>query len=139
VGNPTSRNLDTPERLKSQLFVRIRRIPTELPHSTKLELRKLCRTRTDPDRACTLERPVGTGEAGRRVRAAAWDGAVGTTFKPLGAFRHRRPRQLIRAWHGVTLPLIGGPTRIAAAGRWDPLISVFRIKNHLRTKIAQNK
>jgi hypothetical protein len=54
-------------------------------------------------------RPVGMGEAGRRVRAAALDGAVGMAFKPSGAFGHRRPRQPIGVRHGTTLPLIGGP------------------------------
>jgi hypothetical protein len=77
--------------------------------------------------------PVGTGEAGRRVPAAAWDGAVGTAFKPPDLFGHRRPQQPIGARRGATPPLT------VAADRWDPLVSVFRIKNHPRTKIAQNK
>jgi hypothetical protein len=47
VGIPTSRNPDTPEGL--------RRIPAELPHSTKLEPRKLHRTQMDSDRASALE------------------------------------------------------------------------------------
>jgi hypothetical protein len=42
VGIPTSQSSDTPEGLESQLSVRIRRIPAELPHSTELELGKLC-------------------------------------------------------------------------------------------------
>jgi hypothetical protein len=52
---PTSQNSNTPEGLESQFFVEIRRISSELPHSTKLELRKFHRTRTDFGRASTLE------------------------------------------------------------------------------------
>jgi hypothetical protein len=55
LGIPTSQDLDTPEGLKSQLSVRIRRIPLELLHSTELELRKLCWIWTDSGRASTLE------------------------------------------------------------------------------------
>jgi hypothetical protein len=44
VGLPTSRNPDTPEGLESWLSMGIRRIPTELLHSTELELEKLCQT-----------------------------------------------------------------------------------------------
>jgi hypothetical protein len=55
VGILTSRYPDTPEGLESRLFVKIHRIPTELPHSTELELRKLRRTRMDSGRASTLE------------------------------------------------------------------------------------
>jgi hypothetical protein len=55
VGIPTSWNLDTPEGLESRLSIRIHRIPTELPHSTELELGKLRRTRTDFGRASTLK------------------------------------------------------------------------------------
>jgi hypothetical protein len=51
----TSQNPDTPEGLKSQFFVGIRKIPEELPHSTELELGNLHRTRMDSDRASTLE------------------------------------------------------------------------------------
>jgi hypothetical protein len=61
------------------------------------------------ERRCRERRPVGTGKAGQRVRAAAPDGSVGTAFKPPGAFGHRRPRQPIGAWCGATLPLTGGP------------------------------
>jgi hypothetical protein len=43
VGILISRDPDTPEGLESWLFVRIRRIPAELSHSTELELIKLCR------------------------------------------------------------------------------------------------
>jgi hypothetical protein len=38
---PTSQYPNTPEGLKSQLYVRIHRIPTEHPYSTELELKKL--------------------------------------------------------------------------------------------------
>jgi hypothetical protein len=55
VGIPTSQDPDTLEVLESWLFVGIHRIPAELPHLTKLELRKLCRTRMDSDRASMLE------------------------------------------------------------------------------------
>jgi hypothetical protein len=55
MGIPTSQNPDTPERLKSQLSIEIRRILTELLHSTELELRKLYRTQTDSGRASMLE------------------------------------------------------------------------------------
>jgi hypothetical protein len=55
MGILTSRELDTLEGLESRLFVGIHRIPIELPHSTKLELRKLHRIRTDFDRASMLE------------------------------------------------------------------------------------
>jgi hypothetical protein len=46
---------DTPEGLESRLSVEILKIPTELPHSTELELGKLHRTEMDSDRASTLE------------------------------------------------------------------------------------
>jgi hypothetical protein len=55
VGIPTSQGPDTPEGLESRLYVRIHRIQAELPHSTKLELRKLRRTRMDSGRASALE------------------------------------------------------------------------------------
>jgi hypothetical protein len=55
VGIPTSRDPDTPEELKNQLFVRIHKVPAELPHSTQLELEKLRRIRTDSDGAFVLE------------------------------------------------------------------------------------
>jgi hypothetical protein len=55
TGILTSLNPDTPEGLEGRLSVRIHRILTELPHSTELELKKLCRTRTDSGRASTLE------------------------------------------------------------------------------------
>jgi hypothetical protein len=55
VGIPTSWDPDTPEGLESLLSVRIHRIPAELPHSTKLELEKLYRTRMDSDRAFMLK------------------------------------------------------------------------------------
>jgi hypothetical protein len=48
-------NPNTPEGLESQLSARIRRIPAELPHSTKLELGKLRQTRMDFGRASALE------------------------------------------------------------------------------------
>jgi hypothetical protein len=41
---PTRWNPDTPEVLESRLSVRICRILADLPHLTKLELGKLCRT-----------------------------------------------------------------------------------------------
>jgi hypothetical protein len=50
----TSRDSNTPEGPKSRLSVGIRRIPPELPHSTKLELRKLCRTQMDFGTASAL-------------------------------------------------------------------------------------
>jgi hypothetical protein len=40
MGNQTSQNLDTPEGVEGRLSIGIRRIPAELQHSTKLELRK---------------------------------------------------------------------------------------------------
>jgi hypothetical protein len=55
VGIPTSRDPDTPEGLESRLSIKICRIPTELPHSTELELRKLRRTRMDSGRDSALE------------------------------------------------------------------------------------
>jgi hypothetical protein len=55
VGIPKSQNPNTPEGLESRLSVGIHRIPTELPHLTKLELGKLRRTRMDSGRASTLE------------------------------------------------------------------------------------
>jgi hypothetical protein len=39
--NPDKPNSNTPEGLESRFSVGIRRILAELPHSTKLELRKL--------------------------------------------------------------------------------------------------
>jgi hypothetical protein len=44
MGIPTSQNPDTLEGLESRLSVRIRRIPVELPHSTKQELGNLRQT-----------------------------------------------------------------------------------------------
>jgi hypothetical protein len=55
MGILTSWDPDTPEGLESQLSVRIRRIMAELPHSTELDLRKLCWTRMDSSRASMLE------------------------------------------------------------------------------------
>jgi hypothetical protein len=55
MGIPTSWNPDTSEGLESQLSVEIHSIPTELPHMSELELKKLRRTRTDFSRASTLE------------------------------------------------------------------------------------
>jgi hypothetical protein len=55
VGIPTSQGPDTPEGLESRLYVRIHRIQAELPHSTKLELRKLRRTQMDSGRASAIE------------------------------------------------------------------------------------
>jgi hypothetical protein len=55
VGIPTSLDPNTLEGLESRLSVEIHRIPAELPHSTELELRKLCRTQTDSSRSFTLE------------------------------------------------------------------------------------
>jgi hypothetical protein len=55
VGISTSQDPDTPERLESWISVGIHRILAELPHSTKLELRKLRRTRTNFGRAFMLE------------------------------------------------------------------------------------
>jgi hypothetical protein len=55
VGIPTSQNHDRPQGLESQVSIGIRKIPAKLPHSTKPELRKLHRTRTDSGRASALE------------------------------------------------------------------------------------
>jgi hypothetical protein len=55
VGIPISQNPDTPKELKSRLSVRIHGILIELPHSTELELGKLHRIQTDPDRVSALE------------------------------------------------------------------------------------
>jgi hypothetical protein len=55
MGILTSRDPNTPDRLESRLSTRIHRIPTELPHSTELELGKLHRIRTDFGRASALE------------------------------------------------------------------------------------
>jgi hypothetical protein len=55
VGIPSSRDPDTPEGLESRLSIEIHRIPAELPHSTELELKKLCRTRMDFGRASVLK------------------------------------------------------------------------------------
>jgi hypothetical protein len=54
MGILTSWNTDTLEGLESRFSVEIRRILTELPDSTELELGKLCRTRTDSGRAGSL-------------------------------------------------------------------------------------
>jgi hypothetical protein len=51
----TSQNPDTPVGLESRLSVGIRRIRTELSHSTEPELGKLRRTRMDSGRASVLE------------------------------------------------------------------------------------
>jgi hypothetical protein len=55
AGIATSQNPDTPDGLESWLSIKIHRIPAELSHSTKLELGKLRRTRTDSGRASALE------------------------------------------------------------------------------------
>jgi hypothetical protein len=55
MGILTSWTPDTPEGLKSQLSVKIHRIPEELPHSIELELGKPCWTQMDFGRASTLE------------------------------------------------------------------------------------
>jgi hypothetical protein len=55
MGIPTSQDPDTPEGLESQLSIGIHRIPTELSHSTELELGKLCRIQTDSGGASALE------------------------------------------------------------------------------------
>jgi hypothetical protein len=55
VGILTSRDPNTLEGRESRLSVRIHRIMAELPHSTKLELRKLCQPRMDSGRAFALE------------------------------------------------------------------------------------
>jgi hypothetical protein len=55
VGISTSRDPDIAEGLESRLFIRIHRIPVELPHSTELELKKLRRTWMDSGRASVLE------------------------------------------------------------------------------------
>jgi hypothetical protein len=51
----TSQDSNTPEGLKSQFSIEIRRIPAKLPQSTELELEKLHRTRMDSGRGSTLE------------------------------------------------------------------------------------
>jgi hypothetical protein len=51
----TNRDANTPEGLKSRLYVRICRISAELPHSIELELGKHHRTQTDSGRASKLE------------------------------------------------------------------------------------
>jgi hypothetical protein len=55
TGIPTSQNPDTTEGLESRLSIRIHKIPTELQHSTELELGKPHRTWMDSSRASTLE------------------------------------------------------------------------------------
>jgi hypothetical protein len=55
AGISISRNPNSPEAHESRLSVRIHRISAELPYSTKPELEKLRRTRTDSGRASTLE------------------------------------------------------------------------------------
>jgi hypothetical protein len=59
AGILTSQNPNTIEGLKCWLSVKICRILVELPHSTELELRKLCLTGTDSSRPSTLELPRG--------------------------------------------------------------------------------
>jgi hypothetical protein len=55
VGILTSQYLDTPEGLEWRVSVGIHRITAELPHSTKLELKKHHRSQMDSDRASMLE------------------------------------------------------------------------------------
>jgi hypothetical protein len=55
MGIQTSRDPDTPKGLESQLSIRIRRILTEVPHSTEVELRKLYRIRMDFGSVVVLE------------------------------------------------------------------------------------
>jgi hypothetical protein len=54
MGILTSRDPDTPEGLESRLSTEIRIIPTKLPHSTELELRKHQQIRMDSGRASAL-------------------------------------------------------------------------------------
>jgi hypothetical protein len=65
MGFLTSQDPDTLEGLESWFSVGIYRIPTEFPHSTKLELRKLHRTRMDYGRASALELLQGFPQAGK--------------------------------------------------------------------------
>jgi hypothetical protein len=55
IGKSCTNNPDTPEGFESRLSIGIHQIPAELPHLAKLELRKLCRIRTDSGRASALE------------------------------------------------------------------------------------
>jgi hypothetical protein len=55
MGIQTSQDPDTPKGLESQLSIRIRRILTEVPHSTEVELRKLYRIRMDSGSVVVLE------------------------------------------------------------------------------------
>jgi hypothetical protein len=55
MGIQTSQDPDTPKGLESQLSIRIRRILTEVPHSTEVELRKLYRIRMDFGSVVVLE------------------------------------------------------------------------------------
>jgi hypothetical protein len=55
MGIPTSRNLDTPEGLESQLSAEIHNILAKLLHSTEEELRKIHQTRMDSGRAFALK------------------------------------------------------------------------------------
>jgi hypothetical protein len=73
------------------------------------------------------------------------DGAVGTergdsdsSSGAVGTALHYRDAGTARGSHVAMARCQVGPARTAASDRWDPLVSVFRIKI-TRTKIAQNK
>jgi hypothetical protein len=65
MGIPTSRNPDTPEGLEQRHFARIHRIPAELPHSRKLELRNPVGPRRIPVELPRSSYEEGSQQAGR--------------------------------------------------------------------------
>jgi hypothetical protein len=85
VGIPTSQNPDTPEGLKSQLFVGIRRIPAELQHSIKLELGNLRQTRDDSSRASKLELLRGLPKSQEVLRSSEPGMSLYSTKNKLGS------------------------------------------------------
>jgi hypothetical protein len=65
MGIPTSWNLDTLEGLESRLSIEIHRILAELPHSTKLELRKVHRPEWIPAELPRLSNSDDTRQVGK--------------------------------------------------------------------------
>jgi hypothetical protein len=65
VAIPTRQNPDTPEGLKQRLSIRIYRIPAELPHLSKLELRNPIGPRSIPAEHPRSSYEEGSRQAGR--------------------------------------------------------------------------
>jgi hypothetical protein len=105
--------------------------------------------RSDRDGRLRTGRRRGRDERGAVRRRRQRGGDFLTAGRNGAALLGRRravPTALLTCWssaargsHTATARCQAGPARRAASDRWDPLVSVFRIKNSPRMKIAQNK